>query len=72
MTKSLEERVEALRTQPLAQPFPYVYLDATFLDARWARAVQNVERHERELKEKKAAEKSKNHNGRRANGRYRL
>ncbi len=42
VTKSLEERVEALRTQPLAQPFPYVYLDATFLDARWARAVQNV------------------------------
>jgi putative transposase len=42
VTKSLEERVEALRRQPLTQRFPYLYLDATFLDARWARTVQNV------------------------------
>ncbi len=42
VTKSLEERVEALRKAPLTQVFPYVYLDATFLDARWARAVENV------------------------------
>jgi putative transposase len=42
VTKSLEERVEALRNQPLTQRFPYLYLDATFLDARWARAVENV------------------------------
>ena len=42
VTKSLEERVEALRKEPLTQSFPYLYLDATFLDARWARAVENV------------------------------
>jgi putative transposase len=42
VTKSLEEKVEALRKEPLTQRFPYVYLDATFLDARWARAVENV------------------------------
>lgn len=42
VTKSLEEKVEGLRTQPLTQAFPYLYLDATFLDARWARTVQNV------------------------------
>jgi putative transposase len=42
VTKSLEEKVEALRREPLAQRFPYLYLDATFLDARWARAVENV------------------------------
>jgi transposase-like protein len=42
VTKSLEERVEALRKQPLTQRFAYLYLDATFLDARWARTVENV------------------------------
>ena len=42
VTKSLEEKVEALRKQPLTQSFPYLYLDATFLDARWARTVENV------------------------------
>ncbi|QDE81667.1 hypothetical protein BHS07_08895 [Myxococcus xanthus] len=42
VTKSLEQKVEALRTQPLTQAFPYLYLDATFLDARWARTGQNV------------------------------
>ena len=42
VTKSLEERVELLRKAPLTQVFPYLYLDATFLDARWARAVENV------------------------------
>lgn len=42
VTKSLEEKVEALRREPLTQRFPYLYLDATFLDARWARAVENV------------------------------
>ncbi|NOJ77213.1 hypothetical protein HNV28_02370 [Myxococcus xanthus] len=30
MSRALEEKVEGLRTQP----FPYLYLDATFLDAR--------------------------------------
>lgn len=42
VTRSLEEKVEALRREPLTQRFPYLYLDATFLDARWARAVENV------------------------------
>jgi transposase-like protein len=42
VTKTLEEKVESLRSAPLTQEFPYVYLDATFLDARWARTVENV------------------------------
>ena len=42
VTKSLDEKVDALRKEPLIQRFPYLYLDATFLDARWARAVENV------------------------------
>jgi putative transposase len=42
VTKVLEEKVEGLRKAHLEQPFPYVYLDATFLDARRARAVENV------------------------------
>lgn len=42
VTRTLGERVEALRKAPLTQSFPYLYLDATFLDARWARAVENV------------------------------
>lgn len=42
VTRTLEEKVESLRKAPLTQPFPYFYLDATFLDARWARAVENV------------------------------
>lgn len=41
MTRSLEERVEALRSEPIEE-HPYLYLDATFLDARWARTVENV------------------------------
>ncbi|AEI68516.1 transposase mutator type [Corallococcus macrosporus] len=42
VTKVLEGKVEGLRKAHLEQPFPYVYLDATFLDARWARAVENI------------------------------
>lgn len=42
VTKSLEERVEELRRAPLTEAVPYLYLDATFLDARWARRVENV------------------------------
>lgn len=41
-TKVLEEQVEALRRSPIDEPVPYLYLDATFLDARWARSVENV------------------------------
>ena len=42
VTKVLEEKVEALRREPIDKPIPYLYLDATFLDARWARSVENV------------------------------
>lgn len=42
VTARLEEQVEALRRAPLAEPVTYLYLDATFLDARWARQVENV------------------------------
>jgi transposase-like protein len=42
ITKELEAKVEALRMAPIKQPVRYLYLDATFLDARWARAVENV------------------------------
>jgi len=42
VTKSLEAQVEALRSAPISGAYRYVYLDATFLDGRWARAVENV------------------------------
>lgn len=42
ITKELESKVEALRTAAIGQPMRYLYLDATFLDARWARTVENV------------------------------
>jgi len=42
VTKRLEEKVEAMRQQPIEEPMRYLYLDATFLDARWARTVENV------------------------------
>ena len=42
VTKVLEQKVEALRRAPIDKLIPYLYLDATFLDARWARTVENV------------------------------
>jgi transposase-like protein len=42
ITKRLEENVEALRQTPIEEPMPYLFLDATFLHARWARTVENV------------------------------
>lgn len=42
VAKRLEQTVEQLRTEKLEQHFPYLYLDATFIDARWARKVENV------------------------------
>jgi len=42
VTKSLNDKVEELRKAPIEGPTPYVFLDATFLDARWAREVENV------------------------------
>jgi transposase-like protein len=42
VAKRLDEAVDELRTQPIEGPHPYLYLDATYLDARWARKVENV------------------------------
>ncbi len=42
VTKRLEDRVDELRREPITGPIPYLYLDATFIDARWARTVENV------------------------------
>ena len=42
VAKRLHGAVEALRSAPIEGPHPYLYLDATFLDARWARKVENV------------------------------
>lgn len=42
VTRVLEHQVEQLRSQRIEGPIPYLYLDATFLDARWARKVENV------------------------------
>lgn len=42
VTNKLEENVEALRSAPIEGPMPYLFLDATFIDARWARRVENV------------------------------
>lgn len=42
VAKRLDEAVEELRNQPIEGSHPYLYLDATFLDTRWARKVENV------------------------------
>ena len=42
VTKSLNDKVEALRKASIVGSIPYLFLDATFLDARWARKVENV------------------------------
>ena len=42
ITRRLDEQVEGLRRAPIEGPVPYLYLDATFLDVRWARQVENV------------------------------
>ena len=42
VTEILSEQVEALRRQPIEDEFPYLYLDATFLDARFARKVESL------------------------------
>ena len=42
VAKRLDQAVDELRNQPIEGPHPYLYLDATFLDARWARKVENV------------------------------
>ncbi len=42
VVERLDEQVAALRRAPIEGEHPYLYLDATFLDARWARKVENV------------------------------
>src|SRR5207237_10301057 len=40
--KTLGTKVEELRKAPIDGPIAYLFLDATFIDARWARRVENV------------------------------
>lgn len=42
VTKTLEASVDALRREPITEAISYLFLDGTFLDARWARRVENV------------------------------
>jgi len=42
VAKRLDAAVQELRETPIVGPHPYLYLDATFLDARWAKKVENV------------------------------
>lgn len=42
VTKRLEDQVDELRRERITEPFAYLYLDATFVDARWARSIENV------------------------------
>jgi putative transposase len=42
VAKRLDEAVEAMKAAPIERPHPYLYLDGTFLDARWARKVENI------------------------------
>jgi putative transposase len=42
VAKRLDEAVQELRSAPIEGAHPYLYLDATFLDARWAKRVENV------------------------------
>ena len=42
VTQRLEPTVEGLRRAPIVGPHPYLFLDATFVDVRWARRVENI------------------------------
>lgn len=42
VTKRLDEQVEALRSAAIEGEIRYLFVDATFLDARWARSVENI------------------------------
>ena len=42
VAKGLDAQVAALHRAPITGAHPYLYLDATFLHARWARRVENV------------------------------
>ncbi len=40
--KKLDQAVTELKQRPIEGPHPYLYLDTAYLDARWARKVENV------------------------------
>lgn len=42
ITRSLDEKIEELKNRKLTVAYPYLYLDATYFKARWARTVQSV------------------------------
>lgn len=42
LAKQLDVRVEAFRNEPIEGPIKYLFLDALYLDIRWARAVESV------------------------------
>ncbi|MBK9032957.1 MAG: hypothetical protein IPL61_17070 [Myxococcales bacterium] len=42
VTRRLGDEVETLRKDRSPRPVTYLYIDATFIDARWARTVENV------------------------------
>ena len=42
VTQQLDAQVAALQRSPIDGEHPYLYLDATFVDVRWARTVENV------------------------------
>ena len=42
VAKRLDAQVAALQQAPIVGEHPYLYRDATFVDARWARTVENV------------------------------
>jgi transposase-like protein len=42
VARRLDDAVQELRRAPIEGAHPYLYLDATFLDARWAKKVENV------------------------------
>ncbi len=42
IAKKLDEQVAHLRAEKIEQEVPYLYLDATFVKARWARSVESV------------------------------
>lgn len=42
VSKALEDEVARFEKAPIIEPTPYLYLDATFLNARWARKVESI------------------------------
>jgi len=42
VSKRLDEEVAKFEKAPITEPIVYLYLDGTFIDARWARKVENI------------------------------